>query len=185
MLFIFTYNDYLDCVENSKIQKELCFENKRNTIHNQRMQSKEENKSVEQVIKNEGEVANFINKYFNISNWKISRETIKKKCYLEKTKTAIYQYKFKEIYFFIKLQYEPNYNIAYTILNECSNFISKWKEKYPYHRKPPILVPIVIYIGKQQWNIKQNRNIRCTTFEKNCINLFYNWIDLRNNHISQ
>ena len=69
--------------------------------------------------------------------------------------------------------------MPYIILTECMNFIQNWKKENQHSKQPPIIVPIVIYIGKQNWNIKPNSsNIRYTSFEENRINLAYNLIDL-------
>ena len=184
-MFIFTYNDYLDCIQNRKVQKKIDSESARTKIQkNTRQNDKtQENQNIEideiieKLLNNKKEIANFIRDFFKVSNWDINENTLSK--VKISGKTVIYQYKNQEVYFFIKLQKEPNYNITYNVLNECTIFFKNWKTEKSYSVRPPIIVPIVIYVGKKNWNIKENTNIRYTSFGSNCINLFYNFVDLQ------
>ena len=189
-MVIFTYNDYLDCIANQKIKKAMHIEGKK-ILMEKTTKEKQKNKEniniqdekideiIENLIEQKGEIVDFINDFFKIQAWTVTKKNIEKHQNLHSIQSQIYKLKEKEIYFFIKLQKEPNYHMPYIILTECMNFIQNWKKENQHSKQPPIIVPIVIYIGKQNWNIKPNSsNIRYTSFEENRINLAYNLIDL-------
>ena len=189
-MVIFTYNDYLDCIANQKIKKAMHVEGRKILMENT-TKEKQKNKEIiniqdekideiiESLIEQKGEIVDFINDFFKIQAWIVTKKNIEKLQNLHSIQSQIYKLKEKEIYFFIKLQKEPNYHMPYIILTECMNFIQNWKKENQHSKQPPIIVPIVIYIGKQNWNIKPNSsNIRYTSFEENRINLAYNLIDL-------
>ena len=186
-MLLFTYNDYLDCLENKKIQKAIYIENKRNRIEemikkqNEELQSEQDIKIdqiIEKLISSKDEFINFINDFFKIQKWKITKENLKIYSKLNENKSIIYKHKEKEIYFLIKLQKEPNYHILYIILTECIEIINKWKNIKQSNEKAPIIIPIIIYIGRKKWNSKLNKKIKYTNFGDNFINLSYNLINL-------
>lgn len=186
-MVIFTYNDYLDCTANYKIKKamdvegkKILRESKNNLKHKHIINIKEDkiDEVIENLINQKEEIVDFINDFFKIQTWDVTKNNIEEMKNNKEFESKIYRLKQKEIYFFIKLQKEPNYHMAYIILTECMKFIQKIKEENQYFKKPPIIVPIVIYIGKSEWNVKSNGNeIRYTSFEENRINLAYNLID--------
>ena len=49
--------------------------------------------------------------------------------------------------------------------------------KQKHQKEMPTVIPIIMYIGNQKWNIKQKNKIRYTKFEENNIELGYNIID--------
>ena len=49
--------------------------------------------------------------------------------------------------------------------------------KQKHQKEKPTVIPIIMYIGNQKWNIKQKNKIRYTKFEENNIELGYNIID--------
>ncbi len=175
-------------MENQKIQRALQIENKRNKaiqILKDKQMQKEQNEQddkidriIEKLIERKEEIAIFINDFFKTSAWEITKDSIQKCEYPSHEKMMVYKIKEKEVYFFIKLQKSPNYHIAYHILTECTNFIKNWKAKGSYHKQAPIIVPIVIYIGRKNWSNKTNTNIRYTSFQDHYINLSYNFVDL-------
>ena len=189
-MVIFTYNDYLDCIAKQKIQKVMHIEGRRILIENttkekQRskqminIQDEKIDEIIESLIDQKGEIVDFINDFFKIQAWEVTKKNLEHYNNLHTIESKIYKLKEKEIYFFIKLQKETNYHMPYIILTECMNFIQTWKQENQNSKQPPIIVPIVIYIGKQSWNCKPNSsNMRYTSFEENRINLAYNLIDL-------
>lgn len=189
-MVIFTYNDYLDCIASQKIQKAMHIEGRRIQMENttkEKQKSKQtiniQDEKIDEIIENlieqKGEIVDFINDFFKIQAWEVTKKNLEHYKNLHTIESKIYKLKEKEIYFFIKLQKEPNYHMPYIILTECMNFIQTWKQENQNSKQPPIIVPIVIYIGKQNWNCKPNSsNMRYTSFEENRINLAYNLIDL-------
>ena len=186
-MVIFTYNDYLDCMSNYKMRKIVDKEKrkKHNKKESGKKQITDENNKIEEYIKGimdkEDKIANFINHFFKIKNWYISKDTIEKYDYmdfLEDSENIVYKLKEKEVYFFIKIQKEVNYNIPYIILTECINFVDDWKIKNLVRNQFPIIIPIIISIGEKKWNIKSNSVIRYTSFQENRTNLAYNVVKL-------
>ncbi len=182
-MLIFTYNDYLDCIGNKKILKAIKIESKRNQINKSFKQAQYEqndtvDKIIDELIKKEAEVANFINDFFKTKNWEINSNTLKK--FYIQDKSVIYQYKKREIYFLIKHQKETNYNIAYSVLMECTEFIQNWKTSHLHYKQAPIIVPIIIYTGTEKWNKAKNTYIKYTSFKEYSMNLAYNFINLQN-----
>ena len=186
---IFTYNDYLDYISNKKIKKLIQNQNKKvntkESIEKSKQEAKEKDmtekikenldKNIEELLKDEQEVSKIINDYFKIQICDINSENLEKKQFKENKKSKIFKVKEKDIYFIIKLEKTPNYNIPYIIFNECIELIKKLKEDYK--EKKPVIIPIIIYIGNEKWNIQHNNRIRYTSFEENNMELGYNILD--------
>ncbi len=189
---IFTYNDYLDYISNYKIKKLIKIQNKRIKIKNNIEKEKYENKektevekikekienTIEKLIEDKQEVSKIINDYLKISICDINTnnlEIIEKSKNQINIKSQIFKIKEKEIYFLIKIEKNPNYNIPYTIFEESMELIKSIKQKH--QKEMPTVIPIIMYIGNQKWNIKQKNKIRYTKFEENNIELGYNIID--------
>ncbi len=186
---IFTYNDYLDYISNKKIKKLIQNQNKKVNIKESIEKSKQEakekdmtekikenlDKNIEELLEDEQEVSKIINDYFKIQICDINSENLEKKQFKENKKSKIFKVKEKDIYFIIKLEKTPNYNIPYIIFNECIELIKKLKEDYK--EKKPVIIPIIIYIGNEKWNIQHNNRIRYTSFEENNMELGYNILD--------
>lgn len=136
------------------------------------------NKIIEKLINEKEEIINLINDYFKIEEKTISKTNLENIFKIENIESKIYKIKNQEIFFFIKLQKNYNYNMPFIILNECIEFMNNFKKENLNSKKPPIIIPIVIYIGKEKINIKKNAKIKYTSFEENKINLSYNLINL-------
>lgn len=186
---IFTYNDYLDYISNKKIKKLIQNQNKKvntkESIEKSKQEAKEKDmtekikenldKNIEELLEDEQEVSKIINDYFKIQICDINSENLEKKQFKENKKSKIFKVKEKDIYFIIKLEKTPNYDIPYIIFNECIELIKKLKEDYK--EKKPVIIPIIIYIGNEKWNIQHNNRIRYTSFEENNMELGYNILD--------
>lgn len=186
---IFTYNDYLDYISNKKIKKLIQNQNKKvntkESIEKSKQEAKEKDmtekikenldKNIEELLEDEQEVSKIINDYFKIQICDINSENLEKKQFKENKKSKIFKVKEKDIYFIIKLEKTPNYNIPYIIFNECIELIKKLKEDYK--EKKPVIIPIIIYIGNEKWNIQHNNRIKYTSFEENNMELGYNILD--------
>lgn len=189
---IFTYNDYLDYISNYKIKKLIKIQNKRikikNNIEKEKYKNKEKTEvekikekienTIEKLIEDKQEVSKIINDYLKISICDINTnnlEIIEKSKNQINIKSQIFKIKEKEIYFLIKIEKNPNYNIPFTIFEESMELIKSIKQKH--QKEMPTVIPIIMYIGNQKWNIKQKNKIRYTKFEENNIELGYNIID--------
>ncbi len=195
---LFTYNDYLDYVSNSKIKKLIHGQNKKayniDIIGKNKKISKEKKlvemfnenieNAIEKLLYDEQEVSYIINDYFKIQICDVNSENLEllenSKIFksLEKSKiidSQVFKVKNKDIYFIIKFEKNPNYNIPYIIFNECMELIKNLKEVSK--EKMPIVIPIVIYVGNEKWNTKHNTCIRYTSFGENNVELGYNILD--------
>ena len=195
---LFTYNDYLDYMSNSKIKKLIQGQNKKayniDIIEKNKRISKEKKlvemfnenieNAIEKLLYDEQEVSYIINDYFKIQICDVNSENLEllenSKIFksLEKSKiidSQVFKVKNKDIYFIIKFEKNPNYNIPYIIFNECMELIKSLKEVSK--EKMPIVIPIVIYVGNEKWNIKHNTCIRYTRFGENNVELGYNILD--------
>lgn len=195
---LFTYNDYLDYVSNSKIKKLIHGQNKKayniDIIEKNKRISKEKKlvemfnenieNAIEKLLYDEQEVSYIINDYFKIQICDVNSENLEllenSKIFksLEKSKiidSQVFKVKNKDIYFIIKFEKNPNYNIPYIIFNECMELIKNLKEVSK--EKMPIVIPIVIYVGNEKWNTKHNTCIRYTSFGENNVELGYNILD--------
>lgn len=195
---LFTYNDYLDYVSNSKIKKLIQGQNKKayniDIIEKNKRISKEKKlvemfnenieNAIEKLLYDEQEVSYIINDYFKIQICDVNSENLEllenSKIFksLEKSKiiySQVFKVKNKDIYFIIKFEKNPNYNIPYIIFNECMELIKNLKEVSK--EKMPIVIPIVIYVGNEKWNTKHNTCIRYTSFGENNVELGYNILD--------
>ena len=195
---LFTYNDYLDYVSNSKIKKLIQGQNKKayniDIIEKNKRISKEKKlvemfnenieNAIEKLLYDEQEVSYIINDYFKIQICDVNSENLEllenSKIFksLEKSKiiySQVFKVKNKDIYLIIKFEKNPNYNIPYIIFNECMELIKNLKEVSK--EKMPIVIPIVIYVGNEKWNTKHNTCIRYTSFGENNVELGYNILD--------
>lgn len=176
-MLIFTYNDYLECTQSKKVQKEIKKETKRQGIVKKQVNKRDS--IIEKSIEKKEKVVNLINYFYKTKSWNITKESIKRYDKKINNNVITYKIKSKEVYFMITIQKEPNYNLAYKILTECIEFIKEWKNEKQNKVKFPIIIPIIIYIGEKNWNIKSSTKIRYTSFKENGINLSYNIIDLK------
>lgn len=142
---IFTYNDYLDYISNYKIKKLIKIQNKRikikNNIEKEKYKNKEKTEvekikekienTIEKLIEDKQEVSKIINDYLKISICDINTnnlEIIEKSKNQINIKSQIFKIKEKEIYFLIKIEKNPNYNIPYTIFEESMELIKSIKQ---------------------------------------------------------
>ena len=70
------------------------------------------------------------------------------------------------------------------------NIINKWNiEEKKQYKRYPIVIPIVIYIGKEKWNNITNsqihNKINYITYKDNRINFSYNFININNLKIDE
>ena len=187
-MLLFTYNDYLDYNSNYKIQKFVKLQNKKvNSQINIKkppddftgtldvILNKYIDIDIEKLLKEEQEISYVINDYFKVQICEVTLNNLEKvKSYLN-FKSQIFKVKGKDIYFLIKLEKNPNYNMPYIVFDECMEFIKKCRNFDI--KKMPIIVPIIIYIGNKKWNVKNYNCIKYTSFGENNVQLGYNIID--------
>ena len=85
-------------------------------------------------------------------------------------------------YFYIEHINKLDYNIAYKMFVVSMKIIENWSKEKKLKSKYPIVFPIVIYSGEEEWDIVKNQNrlkIRYTTYERSSINLAYNIVNIK------
>ncbi len=135
-----------------------------------------------QILKDNQEMINFIKNFLDIdfiegvticNNVKIDIDKFE-------TNNVLYKVDKKNIYLFIKQVEDIDINISFKMLEYCLK-IMKTAKKSESTKINPIIMPIVIYTGKEDWKIKNTQNsnkIRYTNYFRNRINLAYNVISV-------
>jgi hypothetical protein len=178
----FSYNDYVDCTENEEIKKIIKVEENlaKYEIKNGEVK-KEENKIILE-LKKKTQLTEFIKKYLNIYDIeKISYcKNINAFTDRENQNNITCKIENKEIFIFIKVIEEIDNNISYKMFEHSLNIIKNWnKEEKRINVRYPIVIPIVIYDGKEKWKKSQQNKVNYTTFEENRINFSYNIINIK------
>lgn len=190
----FSYNDYMDCTENGEINEikrveekiaKYEFKNGTKTTYNIK------NKIIE-TLKNKNCLKMFMEEFFYFSEI----DEIENIVYCNDVKTItdkqnnniICKIEDKEMFILIKVIDKIDSNITYKMFENSINIIKRWNEEEKIESKRfPIVIPIVIYIGKQKWKPNYCNNygkINYTTCEKNRINFSYNIIEINNLEIN-
>lgn len=191
----FSYNDYMDYTENGEINEvkrveeniaEYELKNGAKTKYNSK------NKIIK-MLKNKFYLKKFIEEFFNLSEI----GDIENISYYNEVKTTsdkqnnniICKIEDKEIFILIKVIDNIDTNITYKMFENSINIIKRWNEEEKMENKRyPIVIPIVIYLGKQKWNFNYCNiydEINYTQCEKNRINFSYNVIDINSLEINK
>lgn len=182
---IFTYKNYINSIHTFRLNNniQLAEEGEKYNINNQKNKptKRREKEFIEKTLKNKREIAYFFNKYLNPREKLIPNNLIECTKIYKLKGIIIYKIINKEEYIMIKYQENIDHNISYEVLNNCVNIIQKWKRNKNICKvkEYPIIIPIIIYTGKKEWNIKrkQQKNIKSTIYMKNRIDLGYNLVD--------
>lgn len=184
----FSYNDFMDCTENGKIHNIARVEEKMANyeVKNGDKEYKNQNNIIEMLKKKE-ELKNFLKEVLNCNEL----GEIEKIIYCNNIKSIVdsdiynnvtCKIKYKEIYIFIKVIENIDNNISFIMLENSLNIIRKWNSREKNKNKRyPIVVPIVIYTGKEKWKNSsdlKNNKIKYIKYEGNRINFSYNIINI-------
>lgn len=189
-MLYFSYNDFLDCTENGKIpkiervqEKIARYELKNGTI----LISNDENQIIK-ILRDKIQLKTFLKEFLNLTKIGDMENIIY--CNQSKTKTdrkdsnnITCKIQDKEMFIFIKVINQIDSNISYKMFEHSLNIIKKWgAENKLKSKRYPIVIPIVIYIGKEKWkeNKTKNNKVQYMSYEKNKINFSYNAISTNN-----
>jgi len=190
LLKVFSYNEYIKCIHTLRLNEvlQLADESSNYNFSSKKVYN-EHDKLIKNVLKNKLEVSKIINKYLDIKQLINQKDLLKytnsyiNKKYKSKEVDVVYKLRNKEIYFLIEHQSYVDNTMPYRILNYCIDIMQEWikskKEKNIVYY--PIIVPIVIYTGNQEWKVPVNfkdKQIGTLLFERYKINLEYNLIDI-------
>lgn len=187
----FTYSQYIKCIHTYRLNAvmqlaegmtEYKLQNKKEKfLHGQLLKS---------ILQNKKEVAGFINKFVEPRE-KIRQEDLVHctigsyitKRYRGKEADFVYKLKNKNIFFLLEFQNEMDSKIDYRMLNYCLDIMREWTKNRKEKRVEsyPVIVPILIYTGKQRWRSlkeeKENYEEACI-FEGNNPSFEYNFVDM-------
>lgn len=191
-MLYFSYNDFMDCTENGEIDKVKKVE-ENIEIYEVKNKRESTNKIIK-ILKQKIELEEFLKEFFyNLEEEDIENISYCENIKIEKNKNSknniICKIDNKEIYIFIKVIKEVDNNISYKMLESSLEIIKEWKTEEIESRRYPIVIPIVIYIGQEDWK-RNNKNrmdekINYITFEEYKINFSYNMININDLKIEE
>lgn len=187
----FSYNDFVDCTENGemyeikKVEENIARYEVKNGIS---IENKEENEIIK-ILREKPKLKKFLKDFSdlygiqsieNISYYNDVKSRLDK----ETNSKIVCKVKDKEIFILIKVIENVDSNITYKMFEHSLNIIENWEETEKFENKRyPIVVPIVIYTGQQEWHNNSSKiykKINYITYEDNRINFSYNIIDINN-----
>lgn len=185
----FSFNDFMDCEQ--YIEKFEVEGVREEIIDYQQAKwpciNSIETPSIIKILKVKKELKNFLDNFFKlnilIENYKINY------CKNQENVNSLITCKIndKQIFIVVKEIQEIDLNIAYKMFEISTNIIKLWnQEKSEQKIRNPIVIPIVIYTGKNRWKYLRkhtNDEICYIEYRNNGINFSYNMLDI--NDISQ
>lgn len=190
----FTYFDYIKCIHKLRLNAvlQLCepkVEYNLETEENKK-QTTEEKKEIIEILKSKTEMAKFINEFLHpkkeIKEEELFeyKEKVKFEIIKKKRPDIIYYLKNQQVYFIVEEQNEIDDAIRYKMLNYCIEFLQNWTREKDLEEEIqyPIVIPIVIYTGKEEWKIEEDLNskeIYNVIFKNNEINFEFNLVETK------
>lgn len=183
----FSYNDYMDCTQNGEIDKIINVEEK---IEKYELKNADEityntKNNLIEILKNKFDLKKFLKEFFNFSEIGDIDNLINYGDILNMESNPkdniVYKIKDKEIFIFIKVIEKIDVNISYKMLETSLNIINKWnRDEKMENKRYPIVIPIVIYVGKEKWkhNANEYGKINYIKCEGNRIKFSYNMINV-------
>ena len=158
---VFTYNDYIRSIHQLRLNAVMELAEEKNEYGKTR---NTDDKLAKIVLKDKDAVIKFINNFIKPKENLKSGDLIKytnsfiNRKYRYKEADLVYKIKNKNVFFLIEHQSTVDDTMLTRLINYCIDIIYEWsrtasnfKGKVEY----PIVVPIVIYTGKEKWNIPQ------------------------------
>lgn len=189
-LKIFTYGQYIKCIHTLRLNAVLQLaEESAEYKLNQTGKKYSHDKLVKHILEDKKELEKFINQFVEPKEEVKAEELVRytnsyiTKKYKAKEADLVYKLKKREIFFLIEHQSTIDNNMPYRMLNYCIDIMQEWSKSRKMERNTsyPIVVPIVIYTGKQKWKMPKNfkeKQIGDYVFERYKIDLEYNFIDI-------
>ena len=147
-----------------------------NNVSNE-IKGSEDDDEVIKILKDKANLIKFLYTVFNFKtkilaeNLKLCTNIIKIndcKESFDNTNFILYKLSNEQKYFYIEHINKLDYNIAYKMFVVSMKIIENWSKEKKLKSKYPIVFPIVIYSGEEEWDIVKNQNrlkIRYTTYE--------------------
>ena len=154
-MLYFSYNDFIDCTENGEIKGIIKLEEKveKYELKNSNQEVRTDKNQIIEILKDKIQMKKFLKEFLNLQKigdaenltYYNNIEGIR-----EVNETIIYKIENKEIFIFTKVIDELDYNISYKMFEDSLKIIQEWNTKEKsINKRNPIVIPIVIYIGKE------------------------------------
>ncbi len=148
-----------------------------------------QDKLIKSILQDTKEVVELINQFVESQNVVKKGELVRynnsyiTKKYKDKETNLIYKLKNQEIFFLIVHQSSVDNNIQYKIMNYCLDIMREWSKnkKIGKDTEYPIIVPIVIYTGQEEWEMPESleeEQVEDYTYEDYKMNLEVNFINV-------
>lgn len=185
---VFTYNDYIKSIHTLRLNAVIQLAEENASYGNR----KTHDKLAKIILKNKDEVAKFINNFINPMEKIEGNNLIKytnsfiNRRYKYKEADLVYKLKDREIFFLIEHQSSIDYNMPSRLLNYCIDIIYEWSRNnnmLARKKEYPIVVPIVVYTGKEKWIIPKDFSENQKddyTYKDYKIRMKYNLIEINN-----
>lgn len=186
----FTYYDYIKCIHTLRLNAvlQLAEESAEYKIKQKKNKDRHD-KLAKSILKDEKEMAKFINDFLEPNEKVESKNLIKytnsyiTRKYNKKEADLVYELENKEIFFLVEHQSTIDHNMPYRMLNYCIDIMQEWSKsrKIKKETKYPIIVPIIIYTGSEKWKMPKNlkeKQIGDYVYENYKISLEYNLIEI-------
>ena len=194
-MFYFSYNDYMDYTESGEINEVKKVEENiaKYELKNGAKTAYNTKNKIIKILKNKICLKQFMEEFFNLSEI----GGIENIVYCNDVKTItdkqnnniICKIEDKEIFILIKVIDNIDPNITYKMFENSISIIKRWNEEEKMENKRyPIVIPIVIYTGKEKCNLDYcdiYNKINYMQCEKNRINFSYNIIDINTLEINK
>ena len=179
-----TFENYLKYMSMIKFKEETeeykIEKYSKNKIYNEKRTkelSQRHDKMFKDVLGNKKEIAKFLKDFIGIKEEMLLECPTQfiTKTYEERRSDIIYKIEKEPIYFLIEHQSTVDKNMLERIGEYVGQIMQKGVKEGTY----PIVVPIVIYTGKQKWNVKtkfSDKQYKKENYEEYEINLKYNLI---------
>lgn len=162
---VFSYFEYIKVIHTLRLNAvlELAEESTNYKLEGKKTE-KAHDKLIKNILKDNCEMANFINQFLNPNEKVLEEDLIRytnsfiTKKYQGKEADLVYKLKNKEIYFLVEHQSSIDNNMPFRMLNYSICIMQEWNKnrKIKRNTKYPVVVPILIYTGSDKWNIPKN-----------------------------
>lgn len=184
-MIYFSYNDFSDCMNKGKIDELKSVEERISKYELKNGKNINTDNNIIKILKEKNELKRFLTEFLKIDLMQLGHKLdirfyncVKTRLDKEINNSLIAKIKEKEIFVFIKVISQIDTNISYKMFEHTFNIIKRWnQEEKEINKRNPIVIPTVIYTGKQKWdNLSHtySRDINYTTYKENSIKFFYN-----------
>lgn len=184
-MIYFSYNDFSDCMYKGKIDELEGVEEKISKYELKNGKNVNTDNNIIKILKEKNELKKFLTEFLKMDLLQLGYKLdiryynfIKTESDKDINNSLIAKIKEKEIFIFIKVISQIDTNISYKMFEHSFNIIKRWnKEEKAINKRNPIVIPTVIYTGKEKWdNLSHtySKDINYTTYKENSIKFFYN-----------